>query len=213
MKLRLRQILQSLYLRMARYRLRRNVQEYLENDSQPLKVVIGSGDIPFEGWLLTDVPVLDVLNLSHWRAIFPESTIDRMLAEHVFEHLTEAQFVTFLNNVRPYLAPQGRIRIAVPDGFNPSETYVQNVSPGGAGVGADDHKVLYTYQTMTAILNACGYMHELLEYFDENGQFHHVLWDKSDGMIRRSIKHDPRNQDGELNYTSLIVDVFEGDGA
>ncbi|NNE01460.1 MAG: cytochrome [Pirellulaceae bacterium] len=48
---------------------------------------------------------------------------------------------------------------------------------------------------------------DALEFFDPQGQFHANAWDHDDGMIHRSIRFDPRNQDGQPHYTSLIVDA------
>jgi predicted SAM-dependent methyltransferase len=33
-----------------------------------------------------------------------------------------------------------------------------------------------------------------------------AAWEAADGHIRRSARHDRRNADGMLRYTSLIVD-------
>ena len=126
-----------------------------------------------------------------------------------FEHLTEKQFKTFLYNVRPYLAPESFIRIAVPDGFHPSSEYIEYVRPGGIGEGADDHKVLYNYQLFQRLIEECQYDYRLLEYFDENEQFHQIEWSAEDGMIRRSKDYDIRNQQQPLSYTSLIVDLWK----
>jgi len=50
---------------------------------------------------------------------------------------------------------------------------------------------------------------KLLEWHGEGGQFHYVDWDPRQGMIRRSSKFDPRNRDGTLAYSSLIVDAIK----
>ena len=178
----------------------------MQSQNELVKIVIGSGGLEIKGWILTDLPVLDVLNVSHWKEIFPIASIDRVLAEHVFEHLSDQQFKQFLHNIRPYLTPNGSIRVAVPDGFHPSPAYIDYVRPGGSGAGADDHKILYTYKIMGDLLNECNYQYQFLEYFDENGQFHQREWDVEDGLIRRSADHDRRNKEVHLSYTSLIVD-------
>ena len=180
----------------------------IQSQNELVKIVIGSGGLEVKGWILTDLPVLDVLNVSHWQEIFPITSIDRVLAEHVFEHLTDEQFKQFLHNIRPYLAPNGRVRVAVPDGFHSSPAYIDYVRPGGSGAGADDHKILYTYKIMSDLLDECNYQYQFLEYFDENGQFHQSEWHVEDGLIRRSADHDRRNKDAPLSYTSLIVDFW-----
>jgi predicted SAM-dependent methyltransferase len=82
---------------------------------------------------------------------------------------------------------EGKIRIAVPDGYFPDPSYIEYVRPGGVGAGADDHKVLYNYILMKEQLQKVGFVVELLEYWDENGAFHYRDWDPIEGgMINRS---------------------------
>lgn len=195
-------------LRAAQKRVRSEVAETMRA-GRPVKVIVGAATTAFEGWIATDRPVLDILEPAHWSAIFSANSIDRVLAEHVFEHLTPEQLQQFLGIARSYLAPGGRIRIAVPDGFHPDPGYIDHVRPGGSGPGADDHKLLYTAERMTATIAAAGYRHELLEYFDATGAFHAREWQATDGMIRRSLRHDRRNTPAQPHaYTSLIVDAW-----
>lgn len=182
--------------------------EQLQQSGQPLKVIIGAGITQYDGWVATDIPAFDILKHGHWAELFQPNSIDRMLAEHVFEHLTNQQFEDFLRIARIYLSGEGRIRIAIPDGYHPDPTYIEHVRPGGIGVGADDHKVLYTCDSMAEMLTTQGYDYRFLEYFDAGGQFHHVDWEADDGFIQRSSRYDKRNANGNLAYTSLIVDFW-----
>ena len=97
--------------------------------------------------------------------------------------------------------------MAVPDGFHPDPAYRDWMRVEGVGFGADDHKVLYDHQTLGELFAQAGFEVALLEYFDAGGKFHAEAWDPADGMIRRSQRFDPRNQGGELHYTSLILDA------
>ncbi len=190
-----------------RMRIRGEVQRAI-SESRPVKTVIGAGQTRYPGWIATDMPAFDVLRAGDWARIFPPRSIDNLLAEHVFEHLTTADFARFLKLASQYLAPGGRIRIAVPDGNHPDSDYIAQVKPGGTGPGAADHKVLYTCGTFGDLLREQGFQHVLLEYYDDAGRFHHTDWSADDGFIGRSASHDPRNQDGRLKYTSLIVDCW-----
>jgi predicted SAM-dependent methyltransferase len=105
-----------------------------------------------------------------------------------------------------FLKPGGYLRLAVPDGFHPDDAYIRSVEPGGTGAGATDHKVLYNHETLTNMLQTIGFDVQLLEYFDSNGEFHCNEWGPEEGMIRRSIRFDKRNENGSPTYTSLIVD-------
>ncbi|HEV7347085.1 hypothetical protein [Telluribacter sp.] len=179
------------------------------DENKPLKVVIGSGYTSFSGWIHTDIETLNILKADDWRQYFRESSISRILAEHVWEHFTEADGKTAFVNCHTFLKPGGFLRVAVPDGFHPDEEYINKVKPGGTGEGADDHKILYNYRLMTEFLEGIGYKVRLVEYFDEQGKFHKNDWLPEDGLIRRSADHDQRNQGGKLVYTSLIVDAIK----
>jgi predicted SAM-dependent methyltransferase len=177
--------------------------------TKPVKVVVGSMYSLYKGWIHTDIETLNLLVKSDWENYFAENSIDKILAEHVWEHLTPEQGKLAFQHCYTYLKPGGFLRVAVPDGFNPSEEYINYVKPGGTGNGADDHKLLYNYQIMSGFLTEIGFNVKLLEYFDENGQFHKAPWNPEDGMIRRSADHDDRNKDGKLGYTSLIIDAYK----
>lgn len=173
----------------------------------PSPTVVGAPGTPYEGWVLTDISELNALDAAEWRALFPEGSIERILAEHVIEHWTEEQLRTFLKTVRPFLSARAVVRIAVPDGFHPDPSYIAAVRPGGTGPGSDDHKVLYTHERLARVLTEAGWEHDLLEYFDEGGQFHMKPWEASEGYVRRSALNDPRNRERPRSYTSLIADI------
>lgn len=187
--------------------LRQKVRK-LQANQKMIKVVIGSGPTNYDGWLITDLPYLNALDLSHWDTVFEPNSIDRLLAEHVIEHWTIEEFAQFLRIIRPFLSSQGLIRLAVPDGFHPDPAYIDYVKPGGSGAGAEDHKYLHTYKSMAQVLGQAQYVFNFLEYFDEQGQFHYQSWQESDGFIHRSAYHDQRNKEKPLTYTSLIVDAW-----
>lgn len=175
--------------------------------AQPIRLVIGSGFTFIKGWLHTDIDTLNILKAEDWAAYFPENSVDRILAEHVWEHFDETDGKLAFRNCHTFLKPGGVLRVAVPDGFHPNPEYIEKVKIGGTGDGADDHKMLYNYQSMSSFLEDIGFKAIPLEYFDENGKFHQQSWRTEDGIIRRSAEHDPRNQGGERVYTSLIIDA------
>lgn len=144
-----------------------------------------------------------------WQYFFEPESIDRILSEHCWEHLSEDEAEKANTNCFTFLKSGGRLRIAVPDGFHIDPDYIEYVRPGGKGLGSEDHKVLYNYKTAKKLLEHAGFKVELLEYWDENGQFHFREWFSEDGHVRRSRIHDTRNQDGSLTYTSLILDAIK----
>jgi predicted SAM-dependent methyltransferase len=175
--------------------------------ASPLRVVVGAGGVYEAGWIPTDVDVLDILNEEHWRRLFREDSVDAILAEHVWEHLSPDQGLIAARNCFRFLRPGGYLRAAVPDGLHPDPSYIEHVRPGGTGPGADDHKLLYTHDSFRQLFESVGFEIELLEYFDSAGQFHATDWDPSQGKIDRSQRFDERNRGGRLAYTSVILDA------
>lgn len=174
---------------------------------KPLRVILGAGVGGQKGWISTDVSHLNILSNEDWQRYFKVDSIDALFSEHVWEHLTEADGLTAAQNCYAYLKPGGYLRIAVPDGFHQSSEYLDAVKPMGSGFGSDDHKVLYTYISLSSVLESAGFDVELLEFFDESRVFHHKKWDPDTGLVRRSMVFDDRNVNGKLNYTSIILDA------
>jgi len=175
---------------------------------QPVKkIVLGAGGTQFEGWMSTEQEELDLLFKSAWANYFKKNSVDAILAEHVWEHLTLKESVVAATNCFIFLKPGGYLRVAVPDGYHPDPTYVEAVKPGGTGAGSDDHKVLYVYDSFCEIFIDAGFDVFLLEYFDEHGEFHYKEWSTSDGFIERSKLFDSRNKGEKLFYTSIILDA------
>jgi predicted SAM-dependent methyltransferase len=165
------------------------------------------------GWIATDVGQLNILVERDWDRYFRADSIEAILAEHVWEHLTKDEATTAAGLCFRYLKAGGWLRIAVPDGFHPDPAYLATVRPGGSGPGAKDHKVLYNIRSLTALLETSGFQTRALEYFDERGHFHAHDWKPEDGMVRRSARFDHRNRGGELRYTSIIVDAVKPEKA
>lgn len=175
-----------------------------------LKINVGSAGINSSpDWLATDIDILDVTKATNWFNILFYLRVDNIMAEHVWEHLSIKDTRRANKNCFRFLRNGGKLRIAVPDGFNPDPKYIEYVKPGGNGAGAEDHKILYNYKIMKSYLEEVGFKVELLEYWDEDGLFHFKEWDNNDGHIIRSKRYDRRNQQGKLNYTSLIVDAIK----
>jgi predicted SAM-dependent methyltransferase/GT2 family glycosyltransferase len=189
---------------------RRVARLRLSLDRAPVKkLVVGAGPMHHgTDWVQTDRDVLDVTDCESWRQLLGDIRLDNVFAEHVWEHLTDAEAEQASRNVAEFLKPTGTFRVAVPDGFHPDQNYIDYVRPGGHGAGADDHKVLYNYALMADRLRAAGFGRlQLLEYWDEAGQFHFTEWDSAKGHVRRSRRFDERNGGGQLRYTSLIIDA------
>jgi predicted SAM-dependent methyltransferase len=190
---------------------RRQLKQTLR-DRLDKKIIVGAGGTQFEGWLPTNKDILNLLVKSDWAACFEPNSLDAILAEHVWEHLTRDEAVAAAINCYKYLKPGGYLRVAVPDGLHPDPGYIEWVRPGGNGPGADDHKVLYTYDTFGKVFASAGFDVLLCEYYDEQGKFHNIDWDPAGGMIRRSRRYDKitfdRSKSGaNFDFTSIIIDA------
>lgn len=161
--------------------------------SRPLRIVIGASGVFEGGWIPTDADQIDLLNRQSWSRLEP-SSIDVLLAEHVWEHLTIEEGRLAAANCFHYLKPGGYIRAAVPDGLFPDREFQNYIRVGGPAGGNRDpgHKVVYTYSLLRDIFNSAGFSTTLLEYHDEAGAFHGSNWDPADGMIHRSKRFDSR---------------------
>jgi predicted SAM-dependent methyltransferase len=175
---------------------------------RPLRIVVGASAVGQRGWVATEARYLDLTQPGHWATFFTPRSIDAILAEHVWEHLAPAGALQAARTCATFLAPHGRLRIAVPDGNHPDPSYIEWVRPGGTGPGSDDHQVLYTIESLSALLESSGFTVKPLEWHDAAGVFHREPWSPEDGFVRRSARWDPRNAGGALRYTSLIVDAF-----
>ncbi len=174
------------------------------------KINVGSGNVDFDdSWFSCDIKILDITQKLNWKKILGRHRLTNIFAEHVWEHLSEKDTLLANQNCYMYLKKGGRLRLAVPDGFHPSEEYINYVKPNGIGLGADDHKILYNYISLREALEDVGFQVELLEYWDENGQFHFTNWSNEHGKVKRSKRYDERNSDGKLKYTSLILDAIK----
>jgi predicted SAM-dependent methyltransferase len=174
------------------------------------RLVIGASWKFDPGWIPTEQSFLDLTRPEQWAEFMAPDTIDAMLAEHVWEHLTPADGLTGARTCYRYLKPGGYLRLAVPDGYNPDPVYHGWVKVGGEGQGqrGNDHKVLYTYRTITDLLEQAGFTVRLYEYFSEAGEFQYTEWDRAQGTIRRSLRYDPRNKHG-LVFTSIVLDAVK----
>ena len=175
--------------------------------ANPLKVVVGGGELMYdESWIVTNYEELDIENEDDFIFLFGDKKADNILSSHVHEHLNYPDKAN--NNLYKYLKVGGKLRIAVPDGNHPSEEYINHVKPNGIGAGADDHKHLWNYETLLDSFVNAGFKAEGIEYWFD-GNFTKKDWSISDGFVGRSAEYDERNINGELKYTSLIIDAIK----
>lgn len=189
-----------------------------------MKLIVGAKDTAAGGWVSTDKrhpgAPLDVRRPEDWARVSPPASVDRILAEHVLEHMTLADAQVALCNMFRAVKPGGIARIAVPDANNPDPVYQEHCRPGGRGQSwarllfyqADEpeHKTHFDYKTLSELMRRAGFEPRLLEWFDEHGQFHRNPWSLADGPVRRYY-NSPYNLQVYLPFhgfqnLSLIVD-------
>jgi predicted SAM-dependent methyltransferase len=175
------------------------------------KIVIGAGSKLERGWLNSQMEFLNLLQPADWERFFQPDSIEAILAEHVWEHLTPEEGLAAARTCFKYLRPGGYLRVAVPDGLHPDPTYLEWVKVGGASPMqvANDHKVLYTHGSLGQLFESAGFRVQLYEYFDAAGTFHYHEWDERGGKVWRSKRFDPRNTDGKLVFTSIVLDAIK----
>lgn len=167
-----------------------------------LRIIVGAGQQAWPGWIATHQEQLDLLNRQDWEESFAHRLPDRLLCEHVWEHLTEAQGRQAAKTCFDFLVPGGNLRVAVPDANFRNAAYQQMVAVGQLG-----HQIVYNYRRLTDVFASAGFQVDLLEYCDEAGRFHYNDWSLDDGPVYRSFRSDHRNKDGQLGFLSLILDA------
>lgn len=183
------------------------------NSYEEVKVVIGAGEYSNNpGWIETQESELNLLNDKQWKSRFKPNSIDAIVAEHVWEHLTYEEGKDAALTCYHYLKPNGYLRCAVPDGNFPNELYQKSVKVGGPGPSdhpAASHKIIHTYKTLKSMFEEAGYTVRLLEYCNEKGEFIYNDWNEEDGFIYRSKRFDHRNSEGNLGFVSIILDAIK----
>lgn len=186
----------------------RQWKQYLKS-TPSVNLIVGAGGTEFPGWFATDIWTLNIVNEKDFKKYFTNKKINKILAEHVLEHLSNDELKKMLSNFYKYSDDNINVRIAVPDGFHSDKNYIDRVKPGGFGEGAFDHKNLFTYKSLSELFASVGFKAKFIEYWDETGIFHQGYTNDNNGYVSRSFINDDRNTDGKPNYTSLIIDFYK----
>lgn len=173
-----------------------------------LRIIVGAGSVTQWGFTSLQESDLDITNAQEWAQIFEPNSIDAIVAEHVFEHLTFSEGWQAMRNCYQYLKRGGTLRIAVPDGFHPSQKYIEWVKPE-TGYNGDDHKVLFDYQTLAALMKGAGFFLDYKELWNERGEFYSEPMEPERGEMRRTSRDfwaKLLSVRVGANYTSLVID-------
>ena len=171
----------------------------IEQQNNVIKININASRRHSNGWLNTNKKNLDITQEKSWiQNNIQKKSLNRILAEHVINNLEENEIEPVLQNFKQFIASNGILRVAVPDGYHPDKNYIEKINK--------KNKILYNYKDLIKLFSRYGFVANILEYFDENGDFHFKEWSKEDGYVKRSSRYDKRNKKDKLSYTSLIID-------
>ncbi len=81
-----KQFLKKLCIPYDAYLFKRRVSQ-----SDCLRIIVGCGGIHHDGWISTDIDILNLLEIRDWQKYFKIGSVDAVLAEHVWEHLTDSE--------------------------------------------------------------------------------------------------------------------------
>jgi predicted SAM-dependent methyltransferase len=179
---------------------------------QPLRIIVGAALTHQKGWYSTNEQWLDIASEQCWTDVFKgKALLTHVVAEHVFEHLTEPQARSALALIHRHMLPGALIRIAVPDGYHPDPGYLAQVGIAGKGPDAEDHKQLLNADSLRRLLEDAGFTARQLEGYRADGHLLLSEFDGRDGFIQRS-RGNPENMRGVAGWdfvdanTSLIMD-------
>ena len=180
--------------------------------NKEIKLIIGAALTSQKGWYSTNEEWLDVSNPEHWNRLFKgKDNLKCVMAEHVFEHLTEKEMRIAIKLIYKYLYKNGHLRIAVPDGNHPNHEYRLNTGINGIGPDASDHKQFITYEFIKMTLENNGFECQIKEGYLNNGNLVENDLDNKLGFIMRSRRNFLFKKNSIKTFhdsnTSLIVDA------
>lgn len=204
-------ILARKVVKFFKYRYRQIAIQVPVRLGQQVRVILGAAETHQPGWFSTNENWLDITNPTHWQRVFGgQALVTHAVAEHVFEHLTYDEAARALQLIHQHMPAGGRLRIAVPDGYNPDPTYIRHVGINGIGDDAADHKQLLNVDVLSDLLQKNGYMPVLIEGYSKKGELLQHPYSPADGYVMRSRANpklkDRKHWDFVDAETSLIID-------
>ena len=196
------------------YKFRYLKLKFLLNRNKKVKIILGAALTNQKGWLSTNEEWLDISDYKDWFRLFKgKALVKRALAEHVFEHLSREQMKTAFKLIYTHLCKEGTLRIAVPDGNHPNETYRKNTGINGIGADASDHKQFLSYEIIENDLRDVGFKCLHMQGFNNKGDLIVKKLPAELGFIMRS-RTNPNRSSSEIwdfvdSQTSLIVDAYK----
>ncbi len=190
------------------------LKTYLFFTSNSVDLILGAALTNQKGWFSTNEDWLDICKEDHWNRLFnSQKRVKRVLAEHVFEHLTVVEMRNSLKLIFENMVEGGSLRIAVPDGNNPNQEYRKNCGINGIGADASDHKQFLTYEFLSREVEKIGFQNILVEGYLKNKELVSKHVNDTLGRVIRSRSNEvnlsKKGWDFHDSNTSLIIDCFK----
>lgn len=196
-------------IKTVKYEYRRHKIRQPLARGENIRIIVGAAETFQSGWYSTNENWLDISNQKHWENIFAgKSLVTHAVAEHVFEHLTYDEAGRALLLIASHMPKGGRVRIAVPDGYNPNPEYIRHVGICGIGDDAADHKQLLNVDVLSTLIRDAGFTPVHIEGYTKEGELLQASYSPEDGYIKRSRRNHGKAMPWAFPDadTSLIVD-------
>lgn len=205
--------LQNLLGSQSRHaRATRSLRHQLESHDR-IRLAYGAETHCSEDWIAVERDQIDLVNPASWSCFLQKSSVDAILAEQVWDHLSHKDGKLAAQNCFQFLRPGGYLRVAVPDGFHPSQQRKMLRASDNSEMGRGDDGSLYNHHSLAEAFVQAGFLVQLIEFFDKEGIFHSNQWDTSKGLVKRTLLCDARNDAQPFAYTSLVLDAVKPSAA
>lgn len=193
---------------------------FLNLSNKDVNLILGAALTKQKSWFSTNQEWFDIVQKSHWDRLFnankspTRNRVKRVLAEHVFEHLTLYEMRSAMNLIYKNMVFGGSLRIAVPDGNNPNQEYRNHCGINGIGADASDHKQFITFELLRDEVEKIGFKCILIEGYLENKKLISIPFKCELGHVMRSRSNQtiihPKEGWGFVDAnSSLIVDCLK----
>ena len=193
---------------------------FLNLSNKNVNLILGAALSRQKNWFSTNQEWFDIVQKSHWDRLFnskkspSRNRVKRVLAEHVFEHLSLDEMRNALNLIYKNMVFGGSLRIAVPDGNNPNQEYINHCGINGIGADASDHKQFITFELLREEAERIGFKCHLIEGYLKNKKlistpFNHELGDVIRSRSNQAIIYPKEGWDFVDANSSLIVDCLK----
>jgi predicted SAM-dependent methyltransferase len=144
-------------------------------EAGPVRLHLGCADVYLDGWANLDMfdprHRLDLRWDLRRDLPFPDATVRAIYAEHLFEHIDMAAGLKLLRECRRALAPDGVLRVTVPDLERYARSYlgddplIDDCRPNrptravafGEVFYHHGHRAMYDYETLALALRTAGF--------------------------------------------------------